>query len=299
MTTVNAMIQLREINSPAMRPAGASDKHLQRANCLCRIVVGGSAEGNEIVDVFQRSPLRVIFPRIGGARVKEAVLINTAGGIAGGDRLECDVTASANASIAVTSQTAERVYRALDKPTHILTKLKVSDGARLAWFPQETIIFNWARLHRKTEVEISPGAELLALEWLVFGRAAHGEQIFGGELRDRWRVKKDCRLIWADTFHVGEEVFPHLKRRALLGNCRAIATLIYFGSELHKQLELWRDISGSLDCLCAATSVGGLIIVRLAADTSSNLKIALRALLQQLGPEFGPGPFRVRKMWSC
>jgi len=174
----------------------------------------------------------------------------------------------------------------------------VSDGARLAWFPQETILFNWAWLQRETEVEISSGGELLALEWLVFGRGAHGEQIVGGNLSDRWRVKKDGRLIWADTFQVGEEVFPHLKRRALLGNCKAIATLIYFGPEIHKRLELLRDISGSLDCLCAATSVSDLMIVRLAADTSSNLKLSLRALIEQFGPVFGPGPFRVPKMWS-
>src|SRR5262249_16212695 len=117
---VSAMIELREIDSRAMRSVGVSDRCLQRARGLCRIVMGGS-EGSEIVDIFQRSPLRVIFPRIGGAGVKEAVLINTAGGIAGGDQLECDVTALAKASIAVTSQTAERVYRALDKPAHILT----------------------------------------------------------------------------------------------------------------------------------------------------------------------------------
>jgi len=293
------MSQLQEIYTSAIPRVNASDKHLQRAQGVCRLVVGGSAEGNEIVDVFQRSPLRVIFPTIGGTAVKEAVLINTAGGIAGGDRLECEVTASGNASIAITSQTAERVYRALDEPAHILTRLKVSDGARLAWFPQETIIFNWARLHRETRIEISPGAELVALESLVFGRAAHGEQIVGGHLRDRWRVMQDGRLLWADTFHVGEEVFPHLNRRALLGNCKAIATLIFFGPELAKRLELLRSVSVSLDCLCAATSVSGLIIVRLAAETSSNLKFALRTLLNKVGPEFGAGPFRVPKMWSC
>jgi urease accessory protein len=177
--------------------------------------------------------------------------------------------------------------------------LKVADGAKLAWFPQETIIFNWARLHRETRIDISPGAELVALEWLVFGRAAHGEQIVGGHLRDRWRVMQDGRLLWADTFHVGEEVFPHLNRKALLGNCKAIATLIFFGPELAKRLELLRSVSVSLDCLCAATAVNGLIIVRLAAETSSNLKFALRTLLNEVEPEFGAGPFRVPKMWSC
>lgn len=292
------MIQTQEIASPAMAPVSSSDKLLQRAQGLCRIVVGGSDRGNEIVDVFQRSPLKVIFPKIGDADLKEAVLINTAGGIAGGDQLRCDVTAVANAGIAFTSQTAERVYRTLDEPARVLTRLKVTDGARLAWFPQETIIFNWARLHRETEIEVSSGAEMLALEWLVFGRAAHGEQLLGGQLVDQWLVKCDGRPIWADSFRIGEEVFPHLQRRALLGNCKAIATLIYFGPELDKRLELLRNISGSLNCLCAATSFSGLIIVRLAADTSSNLKLALRALLQRLGPEFGPGPFRLPKMWS-
>ena len=132
-------------------------------------MAGGAEEGSEIIDVFQRPPLRMIFPQITGAGVKESVLINIAGGIAGGNRLECSVTALANAFIAATSQIAERVYGALSKPASVMTKLKVSNGARRAWFPQETIIFNRARLHRETEVEISSEGKLLALEWLVFG----------------------------------------------------------------------------------------------------------------------------------
>src|SRR5215471_7731326 len=209
------MLQLRKIESPPMRLASWSDKQLQRAKGVCRIAVSGSEEGNKILDVFQQSPLRVIFPRIDGAAAKEAVLINTGGGIAGGDRLECDVAAMAGASIAVTSQTAERVYRALDHPARILTKLKVDDGAKLAWFPHETIVFNWARFHRETEVEISSASELIALEWLVFGRTARGEQMVGGEIRDSWRIRKEGRLIWADTFRISEETFPHLNRKAL------------------------------------------------------------------------------------
>src|SRR5262249_18600791 len=269
------MLQLHKVESPPMRLASWSDKQLQRAKGVCRIAVSGSEEGNKIVDVFQQSPLRVIFPRIDGVTAKEAVLVNTGGGIAGGDRLECGVTAMAGASVAVTSQTAERVYRALDQPARFLTKLKVGAGAKLAWFPHETIVFNWARLHRETEVEISSGSEMVALEWLVFGRAASGEQIMGGEIRDDWRVKKEGRLIWADSFRISEDVFPHLNRKALLSNCKAIATLIHFGPELPKRLELLREISRPLDCRCAATSVADLIIVRLAAEESWNLKLAL------------------------
>src|SRR5262249_9321681 len=149
------MLELTKFSSPPMRLVSWSDNRLQRATGVCRIAVSGSKDGNEVIDVFQQSPLRVIFPRIDGAAVKEAVLINTGGGIAGGDSLECGVTAMAGASIAVTSQAAERVYRALDQPARIRTKLRVDEGAKLAWFPHETMVFNWARFHRQTEIELS------------------------------------------------------------------------------------------------------------------------------------------------
>jgi urease accessory protein len=205
---------------------------------------------------------------------------------------------SLRASIAVTSQAAEKVYRALNEPARIATKLQACEAARLAWLPQETIVFNWARLSRETEIELSSGTELLALEWLVLGRAAHGEEMVGGHLTDSWRVKKDGRLIWADCFRATDEIFPQLNRKALLSNCKAVGTLIYFGPYLDARLERWRDLARSLECHCAATSVGGLIIVRFAATVSSDLRLALRSFLQQLSRELG-GPFRVPKMWSC
>jgi urease accessory protein len=287
------------VGSPEVRTRNPSDKDLQRAEGSGRIVLGGSQAGTRIKDVFQRSPVRIMFPRPSGDAVEEAVLINTAGGIAGGDRLEIGVTALANAAIAVTSQAAEKVYRALNEPARITTRLKACEGAKLAWLPQETIVFNWGRLSRETDIELSSGAELLALEWLVLGRAAHGEEMAGGHIKDSWRVKKDDRLIWADSFLITNEVFAHLHRKALLSRCRAVGTLIYFGPCLDARLQFSRDVALSLACQCAATSVGGLIIVRFAAKLSYDLRAALHSFLQQFSRELGPGPFRVPKMWSC
>jgi urease accessory protein len=205
----------------------------------------------------------------------------------------------ANASIAVTSQAAEKVYRALREPARIATKLKACEAAKLAWLPQETIVFNWAQVSREIEIDLSSGAELLALEWLVLGRAAHGEEMGGGLITDTWRVKKDGRLIWADTFRATDEIFPHLDRKALLSECKAVATLLYFGPDLDTRLEFFRNVSSSLGCQCAATLVSGLIILRFAATASSDLRLALRSFLQQFSRELGPGPFRAPKMWSC
>ena len=274
------------------------DQILQRAAGSGWIVIRGSEEGNRIVDVFQQSPIRILFPSVQGDAVQEAVLVNTAGGVAGGDRLECRVTALADASIAVTSQAAEKVYRALNEPARIATKLKVCEAAKLAWLPQETIVFNWARLSRQTDVDLSSGAELLALEWLVLGRTAHGEEMVGGYISDGWRVKKDGRLIWADTFRVTDEVFPHLHRKALLSTYKALGTLIYFGPYTDVRLESLRDIVLGLECHCAVTSIAGLIVVRFAAMLSFDLRLALGSFLQQFRQELDPGPFRVPKMWT-
>src|SRR5215469_373264 len=287
------------LDSQNARQSNPFDKDLQRAQGSGSIVVSGSERGTCITDVFQRSPIRIMFPRLGGAPVAEAVLINTTGGVAGGDRLEYTVRALPNASIVVTSQAAEKVYRALNEPAHITTKLKAHAGTKLAWLPQETIVFNWGRICRDTEIDVSSGAELLALEWLVLGRAAHGEEVVGGHISDSWRVKKDGRLIWADSFRVTDGVFPHLRARALLSDCKAIATLIYFGNAPQTRLEFFRDMPLSPGCHGAATSVGGLIVARFAATVSNELRIALRSFLQEFSQELGPGPFRVPKMWTC
>jgi urease accessory protein len=243
-----------------------------------------------------------MFPQLGNAgdaAFSEAVLINTAGGVAGGDRLDTEVTALADATITLTSQTAERIYGALDQPARILTTLTAGATAKLAWCPQETIVFDRARVRRETRIAVSTGAELLALEWIVLGRAAHGERVAGGSVVDSWRVEQNGRLVWADTLRITDDVFPHLRRSALLADFTAVATLVYVGPELKERLECLRDWAASLACVSAATAVGGLIVVRLAAAEASKLRTGLRTILDQFNRVFGPGPFRVPKMWSC
>ena len=299
MSPPDLIDELNGSRTPDVGAGRPSDRDLQRAAGRGRIVLSGFESGNRIEDIFEQSPIRIMFPRTSARAMEEAVLINTAGGVAGGDRLDCSVTALPGASIAVTSQAAEKVYRALCEPARLSTRLKTQESARLAWLPQETIAFNWARLHRTTEIDLFSGAELLALEWLVLGRAAHGEVVVGGNIIDSWRVKRDGRLIWADSFRITDEIFPHLKTKALLSNCNAIATLVYFGPHVDKRLDFLREIIPFLGCNCAATLVSGLIVVRFAAKESSDLKLALRSFIQQFGSELGSGPFRVPKMWSC
>src|SRR5262249_35117324 len=154
---------------------------------------------------------------------------------------------------------------ALNETAHITTNLKVDNGAKLAWLPQETILFDRARVHRRTEIEIAPESEILALEWLVLGRTAHGEKVSSGVLIDSWRVTKKGRLLWADTLRLTDDAFSHLSRKALLSDSTALATMLYFGPEIEQRLQFFRTRSISPDCQFGGTLVGGMLISRLIA----------------------------------
>jgi urease accessory protein len=280
-------------------PVILTEPELQRATGAGHVALRGFENGNRIVELFQSNPVRIMFPLGTSGSIEEAVFVNTGGGIAGGDQLEYAVTALDDASIAVTSQTAEKVYRALNVPARIRTKLKICATAKLGWLPQETILFDRSRIHRQMEIELTSGSEILALEWLVLGRAAHGEKVTEGQIVDSWRVKKDDRLIWADTFRAQEETFTRLHQRALLSNLRAFGTLVYFGPDLDTRLEFVRDVASSLQCSCAATIVNGLMIVRIGAAMALDLKLSLCSFLPQFARQTSTGAFSVPKMWSC
>ena len=277
----------------------ARDVDLERASGAGRVVLAGEGTGARIVDIYQKFPISLVFPKVDDHPCEEVVIINASGGVAGGDRLEIELVALNHASVSLTTQAAEKIYRALDRPARISTKLKACESAKLAWLPQETIVFNEARITRQTEIDLCSGAEMIALEWLVLGRIESGEEVLGGYIRDSWRIRLDGRLVWVDGFLVADEMFAHLHRQALLSRWKAIGTLIYFGPCLGARLVVLREIAASLDCQCAATIVGAIIVVRVAAAAGADLKRGLRSLLDRFSLELGPGPFGVPKMWSC
>src|SRR5215475_1692950 len=124
--------------------------------------------------LHESGSLRVRFPSPEGEGLS-AVFVNTAGGVAGGDRFEIDVVASEDARLTTTTAAAEKVYRAAGPGAELAISLKVAPGARLAWLPQETILFDGAKLSRRIDIDIAEGGTLLVCEMVVFGRAAMGE----------------------------------------------------------------------------------------------------------------------------
>jgi urease accessory protein len=223
----------------------------------------------------------------------EAVLLNTAGGLTGGDRIAIDVRLGAGAEAMLTTAAAEKIYRARDGTTAIANELRLGGGSSLVWLPQATILFNGAHLDRRTEVELAGQARLLAVEMLIFGRQAMGEEVRHGLCRDAWRIRRDGALVFADTFYLSGGIAAALARPATLAGASAAAMVIYVAADAASRLDLVRSILAGAGSLAGASAWNGLLVVRAVAREGRQLQADIAPLVRALGGR--PLP----RLWHC
>ncbi|MBV9237260.1 MAG: urease accessory protein UreD [Xanthobacteraceae bacterium] len=226
--------------------------------------------------VYEDGPLRARFPN---GPALEAVIINTARGIAGGDHFAFDIEVGEGAELTATTAAAEKVYRAIDVPARIDVRLTVASAAKLIWLPQETILFQGARFRRTVEIDLAAEATLLFVEAVVFGRTAMGETVTEGELFDRWRVRRSGELIFADTMRLEGAIGAALARAAVAtGHC-AVATVLVVPADAHAL-----DRARGLDFRGEAgiSAWNGVMLARLVAPDGAVLRHDLQILLAAL-----------------
>jgi urease accessory protein len=247
-----------------------------------------------LAHLHQRAPLRALFPLCTGMDLPVAVTTSTSGGCAGGDRMDIALSVGAAAAAVGTAQAAEKLYRSTGAVTEMSIRLAAESGGWLEWLPQETILFNGARLKRRVEIALSGDAAILAGDLLVFGRRARGERIEYGLVHDQWRLRIDNRLVWADAlFGEDEELVGALRHPAALNNAGASALLIHAGPGAAAHLALVRGLlaAGNAAVQSAATCVNDMLLVRWLAEDSIDIRpsfarvwTALRAAARNLSP---------------
>lgn len=204
--------------------------------------------------------------------VPEAVLINTAGGIAGGDVVETEIALAEGARLVATTAAAEKVYRSDGEVSRILTRAALGASARLDWLPQETILYDRARLRRALDVSLVGSATALLFEAVVFGRAAHEEVVREGSYEERWRVARDGRLVYADTFRIDGRIAETLARPAVTSGRRALASLLYVAPDAEARIEEARAHLDGAASECGASAWNGLLLVRWLAHDIATLR---------------------------
>ena len=227
--------------------------------------------------LHESGSLRVRFPSPEGEGLS-AVFVNTAGGIAGGDRFDIDIAAGEGTRLTLTSAAAEKVYRAESSGAVLNIALKAHDHAHLAWLPQETILFDRARVRRHIDIDLAESASLLFCEIVVFGRTAMGERMSQGEFLDRWRMRRAGRLVFAENIHLDGDIDEKLARPAIAKGGTAIgAALIVPGDEA--LVARIRELSESFRGEVAASAWNGFAMARFCAQDAASLRADMMAVL--------------------
>jgi len=208
----------------------------------------------------------------------EAMIVNTAGGMAGGDRLALDFTVGPGARLLVTSAAAEKIYRTLGSETTVTAKLDVAAGGELAWLPQETILFDRARLRRTIEVDLAADARLLLAEAVIFGRSGMGETVAEGFWLDRWRVRRAGMLLHAETMRLDGNVAETLAQSAVAKGGVAMATVLSVPGD-DAIVAAARAASQHCRGEVGASAWNGLAVVRLVAADGAALRHDLACVL--------------------
>jgi len=231
--------------------------------------------------VHEAGSLRVRFPNAANKAVLDAVIVNTAGGMAGGDHFDIDVTVGAGANLTVTTAAAEKVYRSLGPDTEVGVKLDVGAGGALSWLPQETILFDQVRLRRTIDIDLAHDADLILAEAIVFGRSAMGETVLQGHLFDRWRVRVGGALVFAETLRLDGTIAEHLARRAVAGEGAAIASVIKVPGDDAAAAAV-RDKAKDFVGEVGVSAWNGLLVARLVAPNGAALHRDLGGVLTAL-----------------
>jgi urease accessory protein len=229
--------------------------------------------------LHESGSLRVRFPSP-EAQGLSAVFVNTAGGIAGGDRFDIDIAAGEGARLTVTTAAAEKIYRAQGPAAQLNLTLKAAAGSHLTWLPQETILFDRARLNRRIDIDLAESASLLLCEIVVFGRAAMGEKMLSGSFVDRWRLRRGGRLVFAETVRLDGDIGEKLARPAVAKAGVAIGTaLIVPGDET--LVARIRESSESLGGEVGISAWNGFAMARFCAQDAARLRADMMTVLGQ------------------
>lgn len=250
---------------------------LQRARGEARVTAQLAGGRTRLATLYQEGCAKIRLPNTHDDGL-QAVLINTAGGLTGGDRIDWQAEAAPGSRMVLTTQACERVYRSTGADACVTTRLSVGEGARLDWLPQETILFEHSRLCRTLDVDLAAGAQFCAVEAVLLGREAMGEAARGALLRDNWRIRRDGRLIHAEATKLSADPLER-DGVSLLDGALAFATVLYVGDDVERRLDPVRSM---LTGRSGASVIGERLIIRATAPSGLALRRIIAPIIATL-----------------
>ncbi|OAI14289.1 urease accessory protein UreD [Methylomonas koyamae] len=214
-----------------------------------------------------RGPLTVQRPFYPEGEVCHVYLLHPPGGVVAGDRLTINANAETAAQALITTPAAGKFYRSGGGEAQQTVNLMIADGASLEWLPQETIVYDGARLSANMRVDLAEQSRFIGWEITALGRPAAGEGFSDGHAELNWRIQRGGRLFYLERQHLDAQAFQ--ARWGLAGNSACGTMFVYPATSLH--LEAVQELIGD-EPNRGVTLIEGLLICRALDERADVLK---------------------------
>jgi urease accessory protein len=222
--------------------------------------------------VHESGALRVRFPHEDVPGLG-AVVVNTGGGMTGGDDFSIRAKAGPGSVLTVTTSAAEKIYRSIGPPANVHVCLEATERSSLAWLPQEAIVFDGARIKRRYDISMACDSALLVCDINCVGRAAMGETVGNLKLQDQWRIRIGGQLCYADFTRIDGHATNILQRATIADGAASFATLIYAGPEAEAACVYLRAlVAASSQVQAGAGLFNGICVARFVSSELSQLR---------------------------
>jgi len=286
-------VRLLDLNQTAV-PANGSAA-LARSRGIVRLSFKKTGESTVFDTLYQAGCLRIRMPRPEPRASPEAIVINIAGGLTGGDEIDLAARWGHETCACLCSQAAEKIYRSTGAVARVSNNLTIDANANAEWLPQETILFDHAALDRRLEVHVARGAHFIGADSIVFGRTAMGEEVVSGFIRDTWRIRRERRLIYADSFRLDGDVAAKLDRTAIGAAARAFGIILLVAECIAQDvLEKLRATFADAAGRAAASLWDGVLAARFLARDGESLKHDMMLALSVLR-----NSRKLPRVWQC
>ncbi len=265
-----------------------------------------TSENNRTVLVERRhsGPLLVqkpLYPE--GERICHAVIVHPPGGIAGGDQLRLNANIDANAHALLTTPGAGKWYKANGTEAAQHLQFNLGERATLEWLPQETILFDAARVRMTTRVDLANDAKYAGWEILCFGRRAAGERFEQGHLQQRMQIWRGQTLLWNEAANIQADSRAMISPAGLNGHAISAVFLVAAGAVPAAILEACRAIvpekrRAHENNLYGVTALPEIFAARFVGDSVEQVRDYFERLWRELRPWYAQIEMQKPRIWN-
>jgi urease accessory protein len=259
---------------------------------------GDRLNSTQLIYNHHQAPLKVqrpFYPE--GEEVCHSVILHTAGGVVGGDRLSTNIHLQPHSQALITTAAAGKIYRSNGLQARQTVDIQIDESACLEWLPQETILFNGAIYRQDTRVELANGGSFLGWEITRFGRSARGEKFLQGEWRSHTEIWQQGVPLWIDRQWLpgNEETFhsPH----GLAGK-PVVGSLVWVGSPVSEEIIQKARSLLTQQSLAGVSRLQNGFLCRYRGDSTSEVRDWFTSVWQMLRVSFGNRGHCIPRVWQ-